>query len=223
MMLPDCLRLAAVPKGRFSTVRKRPFGTAAKRGPDIIIRSMNEVGTIVVLRRRVLRDSSLPVHLLELHRYPFADALFLHRHAIQHVGDLHRPFAVGDDDELAGVQEFLNDQIEPLVVGFVQSRIHFVENAEGAGLAFENAHQKRDAGHRLFTTGKLADGRRLLARRAGDDFNARIQQVDFLNARCAIGIGLGVFCPEVLFRDTHRLFRRRKVCETSPGNARERC
>jgi hypothetical protein len=107
-----------------------------------------------------------------------ADPLLLHRHAVQHVGDLHRALVVGDDDELAHVQELLDDQAEALVVRLVQGRVDLVEDAERRRLALEDRHEQRDAGHRLLAARELRDGDRLLAGRAGDHFDAGFERVD---------------------------------------------
>ena len=52
----------------------------------------------------------------------------------------------------------------------------------GLGLLLKIAHQQRDAGHRLLAAGELADRDRLLARRAGDDLDAGVEDVDLLLA-----------------------------------------
>src|SRR5687768_197585 len=62
-------------------------------------------------RGGVFGDAALAVDLVELHRDSLAHALLLHRHAVQHVGDLHRALAVRDHDELALLEELLDDQV----------------------------------------------------------------------------------------------------------------
>src|SRR3954470_5022986 len=68
--------------------------------------------------RRTFADSALPIDLIELHRDSLAHALFLHCDAVKDVGDLHGALVVGDDDELALREEFLDDQTKALIVGF---------------------------------------------------------------------------------------------------------
>jgi hypothetical protein len=43
---------------------------------------------------------------------------------------------------------------EPLDVGFVQRRVHFVQDAEGAGLIAEDGHQQGHRGQGLLAAGK---------------------------------------------------------------------
>src|SRR3954470_17760935 len=97
-------------------------------------------------RRGLFADAAFGVDLVKLHRDALADALLLHGDAVEDVGDLHRALVVRDDDELALVEELLDDQIEALVVRLIKRRVHLVEDAERAGLALEDAHQQRDAG-----------------------------------------------------------------------------
>src|SRR5688500_13584449 len=71
-----------------------------------------------------LADVALRIDLVELDGDALGDALFLHGDAVEDVGDLHGALVVGDDDELRGVEEFLDDEAEALVVGLVQRRVH---------------------------------------------------------------------------------------------------
>ena len=66
-------------------------------------------------------------HPLGHHR---GDAVAAHRHAVERVGDLHGPLLVGDDDELAGVAQLLEEQDQPAEVGVVERRLHLVEDVE---------------------------------------------------------------------------------------------
>src|SRR5688572_22441688 len=135
------------------------------------------------LSRRRFLDPALRIDLVELDGHPLADALLLHRDAVELVGDRHRALGVRDHDELALLEELLHDQVEAAVVGLVQRRVDLVEDAERAGLALEDAHQQRDAGHRLLAAGELADRRGLLARRVGHDLDAGLEDVDLLLLR----------------------------------------
>ena len=84
--------------------------------------------------------------------HPFRDARFFHRHTVQNIGDRHRPFVVRDDDELRRLLEGFHDGGEPLDVGFVESRIDLVEDAERTRLALEDGHDEGDGRHRFFAT-----------------------------------------------------------------------
>ena len=80
--------------------------------------------------------------MFELYADLFADALRLHRDAVEHVRDAHRALGVRDDDKLRIGLELLHDQVETLVVGLVQGGVHFVEEAERRGLAAEDRKQQ---------------------------------------------------------------------------------
>ena len=123
-------------------------------------------------------DSALVVDLVELDRYALANALLLHGHSIQHVRYLHRPLRMRNNNKLRLLQKFLHDQIEALVVGFVEGGIDFVEDAEGGGFGFEDGHEEGDAGHGFFAAGKLGDGDGFFAGGMGNDFDAGVEGID---------------------------------------------
>src|SRR5208282_5869651 len=70
-----------------------------------------------------------------------ADALgnagLLHGDAVEHAARLHRLAIVGDDNELRLRAHIADQTREAPYVGFIEWRIHFVEDAEGAGLVTE--------------------------------------------------------------------------------------
>ena len=55
-----------------------------------------------------------------------ADALGLHRYAVEHIGDAHSALGVGDDYELGILLEFLQYHIEPLIVGLIEGGVDLV-------------------------------------------------------------------------------------------------
>ena len=84
---------------------------------------------------------------------------------------------VGDDNEVAAGEEFTEHVAESLHVGLVERRIHFVQDAERARLALEDAHQQSNGGHGLLSAGELTDDARLLAWWLGANLHARLQDV----------------------------------------------
>ena len=75
-------------------------------------------------------------------------------------------------------EEFLNDQAEALVVGFVQRRIHFVEDAEWAGLALKMLMSRAMQVIAFSPPESWLMRNRLLARRTGDHLDACVQRID---------------------------------------------
>ena len=47
---------------------------------------------------------------------------------------------MGDDDELGLITHVADEAREPPDIGFIQRRVHFVENTERAGLVAENGN-----------------------------------------------------------------------------------
>ncbi len=102
----------------------------------------------------------------------------MHGHAIQPIGALHRSPIVRDDDEVTSIKELFDDAAEPLDVGVVQCRVHFVEQAEGRKFALKDAHQQCDGGHGFFATRQLIDRARAFARRGRDDLDTALEPVN---------------------------------------------
>ena len=80
---------------------------------------------------------------------------------------------MGDDDELR-IRTHLREHLaETSHVAFVQGRVDFVQNAEGAGLVFENGNQEGERRKRLFTAGEKQDILQAFARRLSGNIDAR--------------------------------------------------
>ena len=81
---------------------------------------------------------------------------------------------MSDDDELR-LRAHRSDHIrEAPDVGFVQRRVHFVQNAERAGLIFENGDEQSERGKSLFASAEQLDILQTLARRLRGNVNARV-------------------------------------------------
>ena len=81
---------------------------------------------------------------------------------------------MGDDDELGLAAHFGEHAIEASDVGFVERRVHFVENAERAGRVAEDGDKQRERGESLFAAGEKQNVLQALARRLRDDVDAGI-------------------------------------------------
>src|SRR6267378_7950559 len=60
------------------------------------------------------------------------DAGLLHRHAIKHAAHFHGLAVVSDDDELRLAAHVADQSREAPDVGFIEGRVDFVQDAEGA-------------------------------------------------------------------------------------------
>ena len=60
-------------------------------------------------------------------------------------------FVVSDNHELGVFGKLLKEGDEAVDVGFVKGCIHFIEDAEGAGLDFVNCEEEGDCCQRLLT------------------------------------------------------------------------
>src|SRR5260221_597514 len=77
----------------------------------------------------------------ELHRDDFRDAGLLHGDAVHDGSGAHGALAVGDEDELRVQAHLLHHFRKAADIGFVEGRVHFVENTEGTRLILEDADQ----------------------------------------------------------------------------------
>ena len=84
---------------------------------------------------------------------------------------------MGDDYELGVLLEFLEQHIEPLVVGLVECGVNLVEEAERRGLCLEDGEQQRYGGHCLFAAAEQRDAPGFLAGRFCDYFDAGVEDV----------------------------------------------
>ena len=137
-----------------------------------------------------------------------AHAVFLHRHAVKHVGHADGALVVRDDDELRMLEEPLQHADEAVDVRFVERRVQLVQHAERAGLDLINREQQRHGGHRLLAAGQQRNGLQLFARRTRDDVNAAFQHVVFVRQnqiRFAAAENLGEHQAEVVADLVERL------------------
>ncbi len=82
-----------------------------------------------------------------------------------------------DDDELAGGSELPQETYEPAHVRLVQRGVYLVEKAERGGLDQIGREQERDRGQGFFAPRKKADRFEFLARRLGENFDARLENM----------------------------------------------
>ena len=93
------------------------------------------------------------------------DAVAAHRHAVQHVGGLHRPLLVRDDDELRAVGVPAEELDEAADVRVVERGLDLVEQVERARPREEEREQERDRAERLLAAREQREARDLLAGR----------------------------------------------------------
>ena len=79
-----------------------------------------------------------------------------------------------DDDELRLPAHIREHFVEAADVGFVERRVHFVEDAERARLVAEHRDQQRERRQRLFAAGEQQNILQALAGRLRHDIDARI-------------------------------------------------
>src|SRR3982075_1666665 len=85
-----------------------------------------------------------------------------------------------DEHELS-LHAHLFDQFgETADVGFVEWRVHFVQNAEGTGRVLEYSYQQRESGECLLATRKQKHVLQALAWRRGHDVDATLGTVLFV-------------------------------------------
>ena len=79
---------------------------------------------------------------------------------------------MGDDDELAVVDETVEHFDEAIDVGFIKGRIQLIKHAERTRLDHVDREQQSHRSHRSLTTRKQCDRLQFLAWRFGDDLDA---------------------------------------------------
>src|SRR5438094_903423 len=120
---------------------------------------------------------------VQLDRNQLRHARFLHRHAVEAIGDFHRLAVVRDDDELRVLLHAAEHLDEAADVGIVERRIDLVEEAEGARLVLEHAEHQRDGGQRLLAAREQLDALQPLAGWLRDDLDAALERIGFVEQR----------------------------------------
>ena len=70
------------------------------------------------------------------------DAVVGHRHPVEDVGGVHRPFLMGDDHELGTVGEAADQLQEAIDVGVIEGGLDLVEDVERAGPGEEDGEDE---------------------------------------------------------------------------------
>ena len=123
----------------------------------------------------------------------FGDAELLHGDAVDDIGAVHGALVVGDDDELAVGDEFVQHLEEAGDVRFVEGGVELVQHAEGAGFDHVDGEEQGDCGHAALATGKEGDGGEFFAGRFGDDFDAGLEGIIGVDE---FEIGFALFAKE---------------------------
>ena len=123
------------------------------------------------------------------------DAVAAHRHAVEHVGGLHRPLLVRDHDELRAVGVLAQQAGEAADVRVVERGLDLVEEVERARPREEEAEEERDRAERLLAAGEQREAGDALADRAQLDLDARL---------LALVVGLGEAQPALAAGEERR-------------------
>ena len=82
----------------------------------------------------------------DLHAEDAGDTGLGHGDAVPDRGGFHRGGVVGDDDHLGPLPKIAQEVREALDIRAVKGGVHFVQNAEGAGLDVEEGEQEGSSG-----------------------------------------------------------------------------
>src|SRR5438132_6528095 len=133
------------------------------------------------IRSEIDRVSELDsFHLREVHADQARAARFLHRHAVEHVRGFHRPAGVRDHDELCVARHVAHQAHESIVVDLIERRVDFVENAEWTRFVAKDREEQCQRGEGAFAAGKQRDRLILFSRRLGDQLDAALEYVFFI-------------------------------------------
>src|SRR5262249_31786959 len=199
---------AATPRAHSARSTDRPVRTRVTR------RTPPHAVETTAARRRSLwyRDARssfiVAVTSVQLHRDQLRHAGLLHRHPVEAVGDLHRLAVVGDENELGVLLHALEHLDEAADVGVVERRVDLVEQAERARAVLEDGEHQRHRGEGLLAARKELNALQALARRRGDDVDAALERVAFVEwyqAGLAVAVERGERPGEVLVDDGERL------------------
>src|SRR3954453_6083217 len=100
-------------------------------------------------RRLVLVFGVLAHFTRQPPRDHLGDAVPTHRDPVEDIGGVHRPFLVGDDDELGPIGEAADQLQEAVDVGVVEGGLDLVEDVEGAGPGEEDGEDECQRHQRL--------------------------------------------------------------------------
>ena len=82
-----------------------------------------------------------------------------------------------DDHELGHMQELGKHRDKPPDIGFVEGRIDFVENTEGAGAEFEDRHDQRNCRQCLLAAAEQGVGKGGFAGRGGNNLHPGLRHI----------------------------------------------
>ena len=119
----------------------------------------------------------------QFHSDQFAHAAFLHRHAVEHIGLRDGAFVVGDDDELALLDEALEHGDEAVDVTLIERRVDFVEHAKRTRSHHVNCEEKRHRRHCALASAQQRNTLQLFARRFGRDLNPAVEWIAVIEQR----------------------------------------
>ena len=116
-------------------------------------------------------------------------AVAAHADPVEDVGGVHRPFLVGDDDELGAVGEAADQLQEAVDVGVVEGGLDLVEDVEGARPGEEDGEDEGQRDQRLLAAGEQLELARRLAGRGDLDLDPELVALLFLLLGLRLGVG----------------------------------
>src|SRR6187549_1529508 len=119
----------------------------------------------------------------------FGHAVAAHRDAVEHVGGVHRPFLVGDDDELGAAREAPDQLQEAVDIGVVEGGLDLVEDVEGAGPGEEDGEDEGERDQRLLATREQRELAGRLAGRRHLDLDAELLALFLGPLLLEVGLG----------------------------------
>src|SRR5215218_7689211 len=147
--------------------------------------------------RRQSRSFALVLFVLshftrQFPRNNLGDPVPAHADAVEDVGGVHRPFLVGDDDELGAVGEAPDQLQEAVDVRVVEGGLDLVEDVEGARPGEEDGEDEGQRDQRLLAAGEQLQFPRRLAGRGDLDLDPLLVALLFfllLGLRLGLGVG----------------------------------
>ena len=92
--------------------------------------------------------------VLQINRHQFGQTALLHGYAEESIRDFHGFSAVSDHDDLALTSDFSKQIVKTVDIGFIQGRIHFIQQAERAWLDHINGKYEGHGHQSLFSPGQ---------------------------------------------------------------------
>src|SRR5437899_6622144 len=125
-----------------------PQAIKSSTSPNVVWNSVfsvlldHELSRFVVLGGGLGRFRLIRLYpIVEPYGHLLGYAGFLHRDAVEHVGNGHGPLRVGNDDEVRSIEKVTEDGSESADVRLIEGGVYLVQDAKGAWLAAKHRQQ----------------------------------------------------------------------------------